>query len=70
MCGIAGYYSLRPGRSLDRGPVEAMLVAIRHRGPDGFGVLADPGCVLGHARLSIIDLEGGWQPIPNRCRTC
>ena len=42
-----------------------MLVSLRHRGPDGFGILKKKQCVLGHARLAIIDLEGGWQPITN-----
>ncbi len=64
MCGIAGYFS-REGPPLHEAAVEPMLKAIQHRGPDGFGTYSDPNCVLGHARLSIIDLEGGWQPIFN-----
>jgi len=68
LCGIAGYFSA-DGRPVERGPVEPMLKALQHRGPDGFCVYADPRCVLGHARLSIIDLEGGWQPLFNEDRT-
>ena len=43
----------------------AMLEALRHRGPDGEGVFDDGHAVLGHRRLSIIDLEGGRQPLYN-----
>lgn len=42
-----------------------MLHALRHRGPDGEGVYNDDHAVLGHRRLSIIDLEGGRQPLCN-----
>ena len=46
-----------------------MVGALRHRGPDGFGFYTDDGFGMAHARLSIIDLEGGWQPIHNEDRT-
>lgn len=42
-----------------------MAWSLRHRGPDGFGFLQNEQVGLAHARLSIIDLEGGWQPIHN-----
>jgi len=42
-----------------------MLHALRHRGPDGEGVMAGDGAIFGHRRLSIIDLEGGHQPLTN-----
>ncbi len=46
------------------------MVAIQnHRGPDGFGFYVDKRIGLGHARLSIIDLDGGWQPIHNEDKT-
>jgi asparagine synthase (glutamine-hydrolysing) len=35
----------------------------QHRGPDGYGIYRDRDIVLAHRRLSIIDLEGGWQPM-------
>ena len=63
MCGIAGYAALDPARTLDPGPVRAMLGCIAHRGPDDEGAYTSPGIVLGHRRLSIIDVEGGHQPL-------
>src|SRR5262245_20541051 len=64
MCGITGI--LRTGgSSVERGELEAMTTAIAHRGPDGFGYHIDRGVGLGHRRLSIIDLEGGSQPLSN-----
>ena len=46
-----------------------MISQLRHRGPDGFGFYSDDSIGLAHARLSIIDLEGGWQPIHNEDKT-
>jgi asparagine synthase (glutamine-hydrolysing) len=45
--------------------VRQMLGMIRHRGPDQFGIYLDNRIALGSARLSIVDLGGGQQPIPN-----
>src|SRR6266704_505846 len=42
-----------------------MLAMIRHRGPDQFGIYLDRFAGLGSARLSIIDLSSGQQPISN-----
>jgi len=67
MCGIAGYVAL-DGPMPPRETIDRMLATLRHRGPDGFGIYYGDDCVLGHARLSIIDLEGGWQPIFNENR--
>jgi asparagine synthase (glutamine-hydrolysing) len=65
MCGIAGCLNLReappPGEELLR----AMLGQIRHRGPDEFGVYLGEQVALGNARLCIVDLAGGQQPISN-----
>jgi len=54
MCGIAGYI----GHNSDtyESSVREMLEVQSHRGPDARGVKAGDGCVLGHVRLSIIDL--------------
>ncbi len=46
-----------------------MLAAIRHRGPDEFGIYTDDQVGLGNARLSIIDLSTGSQPITNEDET-
>jgi len=62
MCGIAGIVgTLDP----EGGDIAAMLRALAHRGPDGEGIYRDNGAVLGHRRLSIIDLAGGRQPLRN-----
>lgn len=45
--------------------LERMIATLRHRGPDGLKHLYRPPCMLAHARLSIIDLETGTQPIAN-----
>ncbi|BAS28873.1 asparagine synthase B [Limnochorda pilosa] len=58
MCGIAGGFG-RPNAPT----VERMLTRLHHRGPDDQGTWASAGIVLGHTRLSIIDLETGHQPI-------
>ncbi len=60
MCGIAG--ALGP-KAHD--VVVQMTRALVHRGPDGEGFFRSPGVALGHRRLSIVDLEGGAQPIAN-----
>jgi len=65
MCGIAGF--IDPSLSAEEGaaPLQRMLDLLAHRGPDGAGTHLAPGLGLGMRRLSIIDLEGGWQPIWN-----
>jgi asparagine synthase (glutamine-hydrolysing) len=67
MCGIAGYFGA-PGE-LPATILDGMVGALRHRGPDEAGCLRHGGLGLGHARLSIIDLAGGKQPIPNEDET-
>jgi asparagine synthase (glutamine-hydrolysing) len=65
MCGIAGLWFRDSARVADRAALTRMIAAIPHRGPDGTGFHLEPGVALGHARLSIIDLGGGAQPIHN-----
>ncbi len=65
MCGIAGYFQLQGEAPPDRELIGRMVNIIRHRGPDEFGVYLDNKCVLGQARLSIIDLATGSQPLCN-----
>lgn len=68
MCGIAGYLSLNPERSLDdiQAIIGRMTDAMTHRGPDGRGILIDPATrlALGHRRLAIVDpTPAGHQPM-------
>jgi asparagine synthase (glutamine-hydrolysing) len=68
MCGIAGLIRLDEA-PVDRGSMQQMVSALKHRGPDAQTVHID-GCVgFGHARLSIIDLAGGHQPLFNEDRS-
>ena len=66
MCGIAGFVQ----KAEEKGVLSAMLRDLAHRGPDGDGVWEGESndgyrISLGHRRLSIIDLEGGKQPLSN-----
>ncbi len=63
MCGIAGL--IDPNGSADEVLLERMSAPLVKRGPDDGGMLRENGCALLHRRLSIIDLEGGHQPILN-----
>ena len=65
MCGIVGVLNLHEPRSLPELVLRQMLGMIRHRGPDEFGIYRDEWVNLGNARLSIVDLSGGQQPISN-----
>jgi asparagine synthase (glutamine-hydrolysing) len=62
MCGIAGLVSLT-GRRPDPQRIAGMVATLRHRGPDDQGTFLDGPVALGAARLSIIDVAGGHQPI-------
>ena len=64
MCGICGVFD-RATMPVNPGLVTKMAEAIRHRGPDGSGFYVSGEIGLGHQRLSIIDIEGGTQPITN-----
>ena len=64
MCGICGVFNFE-GEPVNPGLVTAMSGALQHRGPDGEGHFFQGAVGLGHRRLSIIDLEGGSQPITN-----
>ncbi|MCF8094878.1 MAG: asparagine synthase (glutamine-hydrolyzing) [Desulfobacteraceae bacterium] len=63
MCGIVGVASTH--ENLRNFPIKALTDTILHRGPDGSGCHADEQIAMGHRRLSIIDVEGGAQPIYN-----
>lgn len=63
MCGICGLVAPSGAGAPDRAAVDAMLDAIRHRGPDDGASTPLGPCVLGHRRLRVIDLETGEQPV-------
>src|SRR5690348_13951160 len=65
MCGISGFIGSSLSREKGRAVVRAMCRAIRHRGPDDEGYYEDREAMLGMCRLSIIDIEGGHQPLSN-----
>jgi asparagine synthase (glutamine-hydrolysing) len=62
MCGIAGWYA-RGGRAVARETIAAQCDRLVHRGPDDEGVLINGDFGFGMRRLSIMDVEGGHQPI-------
>jgi len=62
MCGLAGVMT-RDGRAPDPAMLDRLLAAIAHRGPDGQGRLVRGGVALLHARLAIVDLSTGDQPL-------
>ncbi|MEZ5353433.1 MAG: asparagine synthase (glutamine-hydrolyzing) [Bryobacteraceae bacterium] len=67
MCGISGLFQF--DRPIDDAAAErasSMVASLRHRGPDGEGFYRDANAVLGHRRLSLIDLTpAGRQPLSN-----
>jgi asparagine synthase (glutamine-hydrolysing) len=65
MCGIAGICDLGGAKRVEESSIRQMLGMIRHRGPDQFGIYLDGAIGMGNARLSIIDLSTGQQPISN-----
>ena len=64
MCGICGIYNFR-NAPVDRELLHSMTAILKHRGPDGAGSYLSGNVGMGHRRLSIIDLDGGGQPISN-----
>ncbi len=70
MCGICGVLALEGPLNLPEQAPERMIGIMRHRGPDEFGAWRDRTAFLGHARLSIIDLESGQQPMTSGSGRC
>jgi len=66
MCGICGILQFDGGPA-DGATLDRMTLALEHRGPDGSGIYRSGRVGLGHRRLSIIDVDGGAQPISNEC---
>jgi asparagine synthase (glutamine-hydrolysing) len=65
ICGVVGGSGLEPTQTV----VRQMMTQMRHRGPDDEGMFLDHSVALGMRRLSIIDLDGGSQPVFNEDKT-
>lgn len=65
MCGIVGILNRGTGPAPAIEEINAMVAMVRHRGPEDAGIYIDDRIGLGQARLSIIDLVGGLQPLTN-----
>lgn len=63
MCGITGWLSFSQDLNLQRSTLQRMTETMTRRGPDAGGLWIDGPIGFGHRRLSIIDLEGGRQPM-------
>jgi asparagine synthase (glutamine-hydrolysing) len=68
MCGIAGIVK-KTGAVVERPLLQRMISMVNHRGPDAVGFHFSGSMGFAHARLSIIDLEGGHQPMHNEDKT-
>lgn len=66
MCGIAGIIRPERAAAVEEAALLRMARALRHRGPDGFGLLLDEGAGLVSSRLAIFDLPRAWQPLVSR----
>jgi len=69
MCGIYGEVLLSAHAGIDTAVIRSMGDAITHRGPDDDGVFQNDNVAIGLRRLSIIDVEGGHQPLFNEDKT-
>lgn len=69
MCGLAGILNFSAQVRPEINLLKKMIANLEHRGPDGFGYHVDENIGLSHARLSIIDIVGGQQPIHNEDKT-
>ena len=65
MCAICGILNFNPADTVDANVMAGMAETLVHRGPDDDGFFIDGPAGLGFRRLSIIDREGGHQPILN-----
>src|SRR5690349_332599 len=66
MCGICGQYNFAAGAPVLRHTLQKMTGSLVHRGPDDEGFYLNGPVGLGFRRLSIIDLEGGHQPMSDQ----
>jgi asparagine synthase (glutamine-hydrolysing) len=65
MCGICGILDLKRKKRVDKSVIRRMMSTLSHRGPDAEDCYVDGNLGYGFTRLSIIDLEGGMQPLFN-----
>lgn len=69
MCGIAGFFGTPDAPEAARATLARMIRTLHHRGPDGDGFHVDGRVGLAHARLAVIDLATGAQPMANEDAT-
>ena len=67
MCGICGIINFNNQPDIDQSQLKIMADTMTHRGPDDSGIYINSECTVGFGfrRLSIIDLQGGHQPMSN-----
>jgi len=63
MCGITGWVDWEKDLSSERSTLEAMTKTMEKRGPDAVGYWLSPRVAFGHRRLTVVDPEGGRQPM-------
>ncbi len=63
MCGIAGWISKEGSLQNEKGIMERMVSTLAKRGPDACGIYSSKHALLGHRRLTVVDPEGGAQPM-------
>ncbi len=69
MCGICGQFNYNTPEAVQEEQIQRMAGSIVHRGPDDEGYFFDGALGLGFRRLSIIDLEGGHQPMSDQAES-
>jgi len=69
MCGIIGVFDTNRSNRIEKNILENMISQLNHRGPDDRGFYISNNIGLAQSRLSIIDIEGGRQPIHNENKT-
>ena len=68
MCGIGGWFASAPRQAQGAQRLQRLLAALKHRGPDGAAQLEVDHVGFAHARLALIDIAGGAQPMWSACR--
>jgi asparagine synthase (glutamine-hydrolysing) len=63
MCGLIGWVDTQKNLSSEKSIMEKMTNTLSKRGPDSFGIYSSLHVLLGHRRLTVVDPEGGGQPM-------